>query len=158
MISGQVVVGTPGIVMEAFKRGCIDPKFVMMLAVDEADHMLQANLGEQTAFIRSRLSANVKVTLFSATFPDAVKDFADKVAPDARKITLKQSEVVLKRITQLTCRTDATHSKFDIIDAVFSSISIGQTIIFANVCPPHLSSHPQHEPRATTVTRMNSQR
>ena len=149
LIRGQVVVGTPGIVTEAFRRRCIDPKLVMMLAVDEADHMLQANLGEQTAFIRSQLSANVKVTLFSATFPDTVKAFADKIAPDARKITLKASEVVLRRITQLTCRADEEHSKFDIIDAVFSSISIGQTIIFANVCPAHhLHYHLHHHQRA----------
>lgn len=134
--------------MEAFKKRCIDPRLVLMLAVDEADHMLQANLGEQTAFIRSQLSPNVKVTLFSATFPDAVKAFADKIAPAARKITLKQSEVVLKRITQLTCRADTAHSKFDIIDAVFSSISIGQTIIFANVCAaptPPLRQHTHNE-------------
>lgn len=134
MFKEQVIVGTPGIVSEAVKRRCINPKMIVMLAVDEADHMLQENLGEQTSFIRSQLRPEAKVMLFSATFPDSVKEFADKIAPAARKITLKQSEVVLKRITQLTCRTDSEHSKFDIINAVFSSISIGQTIIFVNVC------------------------
>ena len=77
MFKEQVIVGTPGIVSEAVKRKCINPKMIVMLAVDEADHMLQENLGEQTSFIRSQLRPEAKVMLFSATFPDSVKEFAD---------------------------------------------------------------------------------
>ena len=68
MFKEQVIVGTPGIVSEAVKRRCINPKMIVMLAVDEADHMLQENLGEQTSFIRSQLRPEAKVMLFSAVF------------------------------------------------------------------------------------------
>ena len=120
--------------IKTIQMGCINPKNVIMLAVDEADMMLLDNLGEQTARIKEMLHPSAKVLLFSATFPDEVKEFADKIAPNATKITLKPSEVMLKRIMQLQCHTDDAHDKYSLVKSVFSKMSIGQAIIFTNVC------------------------
>jgi len=128
-----VVVGTPGIILKAINEtGCINPKDVLMLAVDEADTMLQDNLGEQTAKIKALIPPLAKITLFSATFPEDVKEFADKICPDATKITLKPSEVMLNRIMQLQCRTDEKHDKYNLVYTLFRKLSIGQAIIFTN--------------------------
>jgi len=103
-----------------------------MLAVDEADAMLQDNLGEQTARIKEKLPASAKVTLFSATFPEEVKKFADQISPDATKITLKPSEVMLNRIIQLQCHVDDKHDKYNLVYTLFRKLSVGQAIIFTN--------------------------
>ena len=134
LLEELVFVGTPGSMIKVIQMGNINPKNVLMLAVDEADMMLLDNLGEQTARIKEMLHPSAKVLLFSATFPDEVKEFADKIAPEATKITLKPSEVMLKRIMQLQCRTDETHDKYSLVKSVFSKMSIGQAIIFTNVC------------------------
>jgi len=63
-----------------------------------------------------------------------VKEFADKISPNATKITLKPSEVMIKRIIQLQCRTDKDHNKYQLVYSLFRKLSIGQAIIFTNVC------------------------
>jgi len=127
-----VFVGTPGFVLNAIEGGSINPKNVLMLAIDEADAMLQDRLGEQTLRIKQSLPSGAKVTLFSATFPDEVKEFAAKVCPDATEIRLKPSEVMLNRIMQLNCHVDEKHDKYSLVRSVFRTLSVGQAFIFTN--------------------------
>jgi len=125
-----VFVGTPGFVSKCIDFGCIIPGDVLMLAVDEADAMLEDNLGQQTARIRASIHPKAKVCLFSATFPDEVKEFASKICPDAKEIILKPSERKLNRIIQLDCRVDEEHDKYNLMLSLFRVLSVGQAIIF----------------------------
>ena len=98
------------------------------------------------AIIHSMLPRNqpIQIILFSATFPDHVRAYSSKFAPNANKIELQKEELSVDSIRQfyMDCR-DAEH-KYDILVSLYSLLTIGQSIIFCQVCllslpSPHLS-------------------
>jgi len=90
----------------------------------------------------------IQIILFSATFPDHVRAYSSKFAPNANKIELQKEELSVDSIRQfyMDCR-DAEH-KYDILVSLYSLLTIGQSIIFCQVCllpllsPPVSVDHP----------------
>ncbi len=75
----------------------------------------------------------IQIILFSATFPDHVRNFASKFAPNANKIELRKEELNVDNIKQfyMDCR-DEEH-KYDILVSLYSLLTVGQSIIFCQV-------------------------
>lgn len=75
----------------------------------------------------------VQIILFSATFPDHVRAFASKFAPNSNKIELQQEELSVDGIRQfyMDCRNE--EHKYDILVSLYSLLTIGQSIIFCQV-------------------------
>lgn len=75
-------------------------------------------------------TTKMQIILFSATFPDHVRKFASKFAPDANKIELQKTELSVEGIRQfyMDCR-DEEH-KYDILVSLYQLLTIGQSIIF----------------------------
>lgn len=75
----------------------------------------------------------VQIVLFSATFPDNVRNFANKFAPNANKIELQKTEVTVDNIRQfyMDCR-DEEH-KYEVLVSLYNLLTIGQSIIFCQV-------------------------
>jgi ATP-dependent RNA helicase DDX19/DBP5 len=87
------------------------------------------------------LPKSMQHILFSATFPDLVRTFAAKFAPNANEIKLAQEELSVDGIRQfyMDCKDEAT--KYDVLVELYSLLTIGQSIIFCKVipsscCPP----------------------
>ena len=83
---------------------------------------------------RSLLRAKqLQIILFSATFPDHVRSYAAKIAPNANKIELQKEELSVDNIRQfyMDCR-NAEH-KYDILVSLYQLLTIGQSIIFCQV-------------------------
>jgi len=76
----------------------------------------------------------MQIILFSATFPDHVRAFASKFAPNANKIELKRNELAVDSIRQfyMDCRNE--DHKYDILVSLYHLLTIGQSIIFCQVC------------------------
>ncbi|KAF3087377.1 RNA helicase required for poly(A+) mRNA export [Orbilia oligospora] len=132
IIEAQIVVGTPGTVLDCIKRRVLPVKDLKMLCLDEADNMLdQQGLGDQCFRVKSFLpKTNVQVLLFSATFPQKVIEYAEKFAPGANKLTLKQEELTVEGIKQfyMDCAND--DEKYDAILKLYELMTIGQSVIF----------------------------
>lgn len=79
------------------------------------------------------LPKNTQVALFSATFPPPVRAFAEKVAPAANKLTLRQEELSVDGIKQLYMNCQDEAHKFEVLVALYGLLTIGQSIIFVNV-------------------------
>lgn len=75
----------------------------------------------------------VQIVLFSATFPDHVRSFAAKCAPNANKIELKSNELSVDNIVQfyLDCATE--DEKYDALVNLYHVLTVGQSIIFCQV-------------------------
>lgn len=75
----------------------------------------------------------IQILLFSATFPDHVRTYADKFAPKANKIELQKNELSLDAIRQfyMDCRNE--EHKYDILVSLYQLLTIGQSIIFTRV-------------------------
>ncbi|KAN0092856.1 P-loop containing nucleoside triphosphate hydrolase protein [Tylopilus felleus] len=132
-ITAHIVVGTPGTMTDLLKRKVIDSSGIKVFVLDEADNMLdQDGLGEQTLRVKNLLPRTQppQIILFSATFPDHVRTFANKFAPDANKIELQKEELSVEGIRQfyMDCR-DEEH-KYDILVSLYQLLTIGQSIIF----------------------------
>ncbi|KAI5122912.1 hypothetical protein M0805_007590 [Coniferiporia weirii] len=132
-ISAHIVVGTPGTMADLLKRRMIDSSMVKVLVLDEADNMLdQENLSEQCLKIKNLLSKErpTQIVLFSATFPDRVRNFASKFASNANKIELKKEELSVEGIKQFYMDCKDEDSKYDILVQIYNLLTVGQSIIF----------------------------
>lgn len=84
--------------------------------------------------VGSLIPKTVQTLLFSATFPDTVRVFASKFAPNANQIALKKEELSVEGIKQfyLDCRSEG--HKYEILVELYGLLTIGQSIIFCKVC------------------------
>lgn len=80
----------------------------------------------------------VQIVLFSATFPDHVRAFADKFAPKANKIELQKEELSVEGIRQFYMDCKNENHKYDILVSLYQLLTIGQSIIFCQVSCPDL--------------------
>lgn len=74
-----------------------------------------------------------QIILFSATFPDNVRTFANKFAPKANKIELQKEELSVDNIRQLYLDCKDEEHKYDILVLLYHVLTIGQSIIFCQV-------------------------
>jgi len=134
-ITAQIIVGTPGTMVDLMRRKVIDVTHIKVFVLDEADNMLdQDGLGEQTLRVKNLLPRTpYQIILFSATFPDHVRLYASKIAPKANKIELQKEELSVDNIRQfyMDCRNE--EHKYDILVSLYQLLTIGQSIIFCQV-------------------------
>ena len=69
----QVIVGTPGRVMDHMRRGSLDLSALRTLVLDEADEMLRMGFIDDVEWILEQTPAERQIALFSATMPDAIR-------------------------------------------------------------------------------------
>jgi len=77
--------------------------------------------------------SGVQIILFSATFPDHVRNFANKFAPNANKIELQREELSVEGIRQFYMDCKNEEHKYDILVSLYQLLTIGQSIIFCQV-------------------------
>ncbi|XP_054104677.1 ATP-dependent RNA helicase DDX19B isoform X10 [Callithrix jacchus] len=133
-ISEQIVIGTPGTVLDwCSKLKFIDPKKIKVFVLDEADVMI-ATQGHQDQSIRIQrmLPRNCQMLLFSATFEDSVWKFAQKVVPDPNVIKLKREEETLDTIKQYYVLCSSRDEKFQALCNLYGAITIAQAMIFCH--------------------------
>jgi ATP-dependent RNA helicase DDX19/DBP5 len=75
-------------------------------------------------------SGQTQIILFSATFPDHVRNFASKFAPNANKIELQRNQLAVDSIRQfyMDCRSE--EHKYEVLVSLYHLLTIGQSIIF----------------------------
>lgn len=97
----NIVVGTPGRVLDHIKRGNLKLSTVKFLVLDEADEMLNMGFIDDLESIISQLPEERQTLLFSATMPDQIKRLAKKyLKPDAKHIAIKKTSMTVSKITQ----------------------------------------------------------
>ncbi|KAK2463414.1 hypothetical protein APHAL10511_004500 [Amanita phalloides] len=132
-ITAHIIVGTPGTMLDLTRRKVLDVSEVKVFVLDEADNILdQDGLSDQTLRVKNLLPRNkpVQIILFSATFPDHVRTYADKFAPNANKIELQKNELSVDAIRQFYMDCKNEDQKYDILVSLYQLLTIGQSIIF----------------------------
>jgi ATP-dependent RNA helicase DeaD len=76
----QVIVGTPGRVLDHLRRGTLDPKHIKLLVLDEADEMLSMGFEREVTAILDSLPKDRQTLLFSATLPPDIERMAKKLS------------------------------------------------------------------------------
>ncbi len=90
-LGAQVVVGTPGRVMDHLQRGTLDLSRVSMIVLDECDEMLNMGFLEDVETILAKVPAGPQTYLFSATLPAPIAKLAKRFLKDPVQIQLAEA-------------------------------------------------------------------
>ncbi|APA96090.1 DEAD/DEAH box helicase [Nocardia seriolae] len=96
----QVVVGTPGRVIDHLERGTLDLSQLQYLVLDEADEMLKMGFQDDVERILADTPDEKQVALFSATMPPAIRKISKQYLKNPTEITVKSKTSTNTNITQ----------------------------------------------------------
>ncbi|WP_346923575.1 DEAD/DEAH box helicase [Rothia sp. (in: high G+C Gram-positive bacteria)] len=96
----QVVVGTPGRVIDHLKKGSLDLSNLQYLVLDEADEMLRMGFQEAVEEIFEQTPATKQVALFSATMPKSIRKIAEQYLNDPEEVRVKSKTTTSSSIRQ----------------------------------------------------------
>lgn len=130
-INAQIIVGTPGTVLDLMRKKMIQLGKVKVFVLDEADNMLdKQGLGDQCIRVKKFLPKEAQLVLFSATFDDGVRNYARRVVPNANSLELQKNEVNVTAIKQLFMDCNDENHKYQILCDLYGLLTIGSSIIF----------------------------
>jgi ATP-dependent RNA helicase DbpA len=87
----HVVVGTPGRVEDVLRKGALDPSGITVLVLDEADRMLDMGFEDTLREIVARLPRERQSLLFSATWPDAMREIGRSTLRDPLELRVESA-------------------------------------------------------------------
>ncbi len=96
----DVVVGTPGRLLDLIERGVLDLGRVQTIVLDEADEMLSMGFVEDIESILKETPAERQTALFSATLPAPIRRLADKYMREPQSVTIQREQVTVAAIEQ----------------------------------------------------------
>ncbi|KAF5392520.1 hypothetical protein D9757_002190 [Collybiopsis confluens] len=128
----QVVVATPGRLLDMIKRRALQSDHAKILCLDEADEMLSQGFKDQVYEAFQLLPGDMQVLLFSATMPVEVLEVTDKFMRDPIRILVKKDELTLEGIKQFYIAIEKEEWKLDTLSDIYDTISIAQSVIFCN--------------------------
>ena len=125
----QVVVGTPGRMLDHLRRRSLDLSEVKGLILDEADEMLRMGFIDDVETILSKTPDHCQRALFSATMPPAIRRVSQKYLGDAETVSIVNKTKTVERIEQqyVTCKS---HQKMDALTRVLEVEAFDGMIIF----------------------------
>jgi superfamily II DNA/RNA helicase len=127
----DVLIATPGRLMDLFQRGNILLTGCSLLVIDEADRMLDMGFIPDIEEICSKLPANRQTLLFSATMPAPIKKLADKFLSNPKTIEVARPATANASIDQRLLKVDARRKRQVLADRL-AGHDVRTAIVFCN--------------------------
>ncbi|SEF44264.1 DEAD/DEAH box helicase [Thauera chlorobenzoica] len=96
----QIIVGTPGRVMDHLERGSLQLDSLRALVLDEADEMLRMGFIEDVEWILEHTPAERQTALFSATMPNVIREVARRHLHEPEEIKIRSATATVAKISQ----------------------------------------------------------
>ena len=96
----QVIIGTPGLVMDHMRRKTVKMDQIHTVVLDEADEMLNMGFLEDMETILSALPEERQTLMFSATMPQAIQRIAANFQKDPQIVRVVKKELTVPKVTQ----------------------------------------------------------
>jgi len=96
----QVVVGTPGRMLDLIKQKALDLSTVRYLVLDEADEMLKMGFIDDVEAILSEIPAERQTALFSATLPAPIRRLAERYMRDPQQVSIERASMTVEGTEQ----------------------------------------------------------
>ena len=126
----DVVVGTPGRVMDHMRQGTLDTSGLRSLVLDEADEMLRMGFIDDVEWILGQLPEERQVVLFSATMPSEIRRLSKRYLKDPAEVTIRTKDQEGRRIRQRSITVPMPH-KLEALQRVLDACGGEGVIIFA---------------------------
>ena len=96
----DVVVGTPGRLLDLLKRGVLDLSHLRTVVLDEADEMLSMGFIEDIEAILNETPSTRQTALFSATLPPEIRRLAQRYMREPQSVTIERAQMTVEAIEQ----------------------------------------------------------
>ena len=127
----QIVVGTPGRVLDHLDRGTLTFNDVHLVVLDEADQMLDMGFREDIEKILDETPKGRQTVLFSATLPKPILDISKRFQKNPEFISVARREVTVPQIEQLYLEV-RNRDKLEVLSRLLDLYDPELTLIFAN--------------------------
>jgi len=127
----QIIVGTPGRVMDHMRRHTIKMDSVKMVVLDEADEMLNMGFREDMETILKEVPGEHQTALFSATMPQAILDITGTYQKDAVNVKVAAKELTIPLVKQFYFYVKNIY-KEEVISRLIEVHGLKRSMIFCN--------------------------
>jgi len=125
----QIVVGTPGRVMDHMRRGTLNLETIKFFILDEADEMLDMGFIEDIEWVLQHVPEERQMALFSATMPPRIAELANNYMNDAQRISVRGKQMTVAEIRQTSYEIPRGR-KLDALARILEAETPSSAIIF----------------------------
>ena len=127
----QIVIGTPGRVIDHINRKTLKMDNVKMVILDEADEMLNMGFREDIEMILSKTPEERQTTFFSATMPKGILDLTKKYQKNPEHIKVVRKELTVPNIKQYYIETRSAN-KLEVLSRLIDVYNPKLSVVFTN--------------------------
>jgi len=127
----QIIVGTPGRVMDHMRRKTIRTDAIHTVVLDEADEMLNMGFLEDMETILSQMPEERQTVMFSATMPQAITDIARRFQKDPVMVRVVKKELTVPEVTQYYYEVKP-RNKVEVMCRLLDLYSPKLSVVFCN--------------------------
>jgi superfamily II DNA/RNA helicase len=128
----DVLVATPGRLLDHMRSGRIDFSRLEMLVLDEADRMLDMGFIEDIEAVVAATPATRQTMLFSATLDGTIGQLAKKLTRDPQRIDIASAQSTHENIEQRLHYADDQRHKMKLVDHYLRGVDVDQAIVFTS--------------------------
>jgi ATP-dependent RNA helicase RhlE len=126
----DLVIATPGRLLDLMEQGHINLSGVSYLVLDEADRMLDMGFIQDIKKIIAKIPKERQTMLFSATMPDSIKSFANAILKNPKTITVTPEVITVEKITQTLYHVDKNDKRALLIN-LLKNEKLDKIIVFS---------------------------
>lgn len=127
----QIIIGTPGRIMDHMRRHTIKLESLKMIVLDEADEMLNMGFREDIDTILEKVPEGIQTILFSATMPGEIQEIAKKYQKDPVYIKVTHRELTVPSIEQYYLEVNP-QKKLEVLSRLIDVNNIQLSLVFCN--------------------------
>jgi ATP-dependent RNA helicase DeaD len=127
----QIIIGTPGRVMDHMRRGTLRLETVKMAILDEADVMLNMGFRDDIETILQSVPKERQTVFFSATMPKPIRDLIEKYSREPQSVKIEQKALTVATIDQVYYEVDRRF-KVELLTRLVDIHDLKLGIIFCN--------------------------
>ena len=150
----QVVVGTPGRVMDHMRRGTLKLDKLQALVLDEADEMLRMGFIDEVEWILEQTPKSRQMALFSATMPTQVEKIARRHLNKPQQVSIKAKTATAETIRQRYWQVSGFH-KLDALTRILEVESFDAILMFVRTKTATTELAEKLEARGYAAAAMN---
>ena len=125
----QIVVGTPGRIIDLLERRILNLGFARFVVLDEADRMLDMGFIEDIEYILRKVPSSRQTSLFSATIDEQVMRICNRYMKNPEKILVSKDEIALTQMNQYYMVVNP-YDKLEVLFSILNENHVERAIIF----------------------------